>query len=97
MHRPRRSRYEVAIAVVRPIADALGMKKRVLAGVLWFFATWYAWNVLASFAGVTDLAGPVVGLAAGLLFAVDPLGRIWTASKPRATQADAPGIAAELA
>jgi hypothetical protein len=69
------------------------MKKRVLAGMLWFFATWYAWNIIASFAGVSDIAGPIIGLAAGLLFAVDPLNRIWTPSAAGQTQVEAPAIA----
>ena len=73
------------------------MKKRVLAGVLWFYAAWYAWSVFASFVGLPDLAGPVIGLAAGVLFAVDPLGRIWTEAEPRAAQADTAPVAAELA
>ena len=33
------------------------MKKRLLATVLWFYATWYAWAMFASFAGLSDLAG----------------------------------------
>ncbi len=72
------------------------MKKRVLAGMLWFFATWYAWNIIASFVGVSDIAGPILGLAAGLLFAVDPLNRIWTPAPAAQAPVEAPGIA-ELA
>ena len=60
------------------------MKKRVLAGILWFFATWYAWNILASFMGLSEIAGPILGLAAGVLFAVDPLGRIWDQEQAQA-------------
>ena len=32
------------------------MKKRVAAGVLWFFAAWYAWNVIAAIIGVSECA-----------------------------------------
>lgn len=53
------------------------MKKRVLAAVLWFYCGWYAWSVIAWVAGVSDVAGPVVGLVAAVLFAGDPLKRIW--------------------
>ena len=54
------------------------MKKRVTAGVLWFFAAWYAWNIMAAIIGVSDAPGPVFGILAALLLAGDPFGRIWT-------------------
>ncbi|HEX5826855.1 MAG TPA: hypothetical protein VFY23_04990 [Candidatus Limnocylindrales bacterium] len=69
------------------------MKKRVLAGILWFFAAWYGWCIFASFAGLSDVAGPLLGLAAGLLFAVDPLNRIWAAPRPATQRMDAPAAA----
>ena len=53
------------------------MKKRVLAGLLWFYVTWCAWSFLAAFAGLPQLAGPVVGAAVAMFIAGDPLGRIW--------------------
>lgn len=64
------------------------MKKRVLAGLLWFYCTWYAWSLVASFTGVSDLAGPIIGLVAAMLFSVDPLGRIWTATQPLLTPSE---------
>jgi hypothetical protein len=73
------------------------MKKRVLAGMLWLFVTWYAWNILATFVGISDIAGPILGLAAGLLFAVDPLGRIWTTQDATAASATDAPVLAELA
>jgi hypothetical protein len=54
------------------------MKKRVTAGVLWFFSGWYAWSMVATFIGVTTALGPVFGVLAALLIAGDPFGRIWT-------------------
>ena len=59
------------------------MKKRVLAGLLWFYATWYAWSIVASTVGVSDMLGPVLGLIAAALIAGDPLGRIWSTSRER--------------
>ena len=55
------------------------MKKRVLAGLLWFYATWYAWSMVAALAGLPELLGPVVGAAVAMLVAGDPFGRIWGA------------------
>jgi hypothetical protein len=53
------------------------MTKRVLAGILWFFAVAYAWNVVAMVMGFTDAPGYVLGAVAGFLFAVDPAHRVW--------------------
>ena len=50
------------------------MKKRVLATVLWAYATWYACNVLGSFAGIA-LPGAVIGLAVGALVFAMPIVR----------------------
>jgi hypothetical protein len=61
------------------------MKKRLLAGILWFYAAWYGWSVVASFVGVADTAGPILGLVAAVLFAGDPLGRIWSMRRDPAT------------
>jgi hypothetical protein len=68
------------------------MKKRIFAGLLWFYATWYAWVVIASFLGVTDLVGPILGIVAAFLIAGDPLRRIW--SRPTESQ---PAVAATSA
>ena len=53
------------------------MTKRVLAGILWFFAVAYAWNVVAMVMGFTEAPGYLLGLIAGFLFAVDPMHRVW--------------------
>ena len=53
------------------------MTKRVLAGILWFFAVAYAWNVVAMAMGLTEAPGYFLGLIAGFLFAVDPMHRVW--------------------
>jgi hypothetical protein len=53
------------------------MKKRALAGAIWFYAGWYAWAMVASVAALPQALGPVVGAGIGGFFALDPLGRIW--------------------
>jgi hypothetical protein len=54
-----------------------GMKKRVLAVFLWFYAGWYGGAILAEFAGVSELIGPVLGAATAALFVGDPRAIIW--------------------
>ena len=53
------------------------MKKRVLAGLIWFYAAWYAWSFVAEVSGLSELWGPVLGAAVAMFVAGDPLGRIW--------------------
>jgi hypothetical protein len=53
------------------------MKKRIFAGLLWFYVTWFAWAYVAAFFGLTELAGPILGAAVAMFIAGDPLGRIW--------------------
>jgi hypothetical protein len=69
--------YQCGIRVDSVEHDGLGMKKRVLAAVLWFYAAWYCWAIVANALGVTDLFGPVLGAALAAFFAGDPLHRIW--------------------
>jgi hypothetical protein len=73
----QQSRYEDAIVLRWPRADPPPMKKRVLAGLLWFYVTWFAWAYLAAFFGLPELAGPVLGAAVAMFIAGDPTGRIW--------------------
>ena len=65
------------------------MAKRILAGVFWFLAVGYLWNLIALMVGVPDWPGLVLGLVAAYLFARDPLARIWTRSAPAPTVAAA--------
>ena len=67
------------------------MKKRIAVGLLWFYATWVAWAIVAQFTGLSEVAGPVLGVAAAALFAGDPLRRIWTRN---ANQADGQPVTA---
>ena len=59
------------------------MKKRALATGLWFFAGWYAGNVIAYALGVSELLGPIVGTAAAVLVATDPRHLLWAPSETR--------------
>lgn len=59
------------------------MIKRTLASLLWFYVTWYAWNIVADLTGLTVLAGPILGFVAGWFVAVDPLGKIWAGTRLR--------------
>ena len=68
------------------VAHHAGMKKRILASVLWFYAGWYAGAILAEFLGVSPLLGPIIGMAAAALVAGDPRRIIWT-SRPAVSAA----------
>ncbi|HEY7522702.1 MAG TPA: hypothetical protein VH720_03480 [Candidatus Limnocylindrales bacterium] len=57
------------------------MKKRLLAGILWFYAGWYAWAMVASLASLPDVFGPLVGLVAAAVVVVDPLRFVWKAPR----------------
>jgi hypothetical protein len=73
------------------------MKKRVAAALLWFYATWYAWSMLASFVGAPDLFGPVVGAAVAALIAGDPMHRIWSRVEATPKTETVPAGARQLA
>ena len=66
------------------------MAKRILAGVFWFLAVGYLWNLIALMVGLPDWPGLVLGVVAAYLFAADPLARIWTRTAPVAPVAAAP-------
>jgi len=54
------------------------MLKRSLAVFLWFYAGWYLGAMIAFHLGLHSVLGPILGLAAGALVAVDPRRIIWT-------------------
>jgi len=59
-----------------PVEDGR-MKKRLVAGVLWFYAGW-AFGAMVAFAfGVPSLVSPLLAIAAAALIAGDPRGVIW--------------------
>jgi hypothetical protein len=55
----------------------LGMKKRALAAVLWFYSVWYAGAMIAHVLGLSPALGPILGTAAAAIVAGDPRGFIW--------------------
>ena len=59
------------------------MKKRIVVAILWFYATWVAWAMVAQVMGFTDLIGPVLGTALAAFIAGDPMHRIWSRSTDR--------------
>jgi hypothetical protein len=66
------------------------MKKRIAAALLWFYTTWYAWAMLASVVGWSELAGPVLGAIVAAVIAGDPMHRIWS----RPAEQPEPAVAA---
>jgi hypothetical protein len=54
------------------------MSKRIAAGILWFLAAWYLGAWIALLLGISDVLGPILGLAAAAVVVGDPLGLIWT-------------------
>ena len=67
------------------------MKKRLAAALLWFYVTWYAWALVASLMGVTELAGPVLGAALAAFIAGDPMHRIWSQRTERPERSETAG------
>ena len=54
-----------------------GMLKRTFAGILWFFAAWSVWTIVAYPIGLPGVLGVVIGAAAAGFVVVDPQRRIW--------------------
>src|SRR5689334_10753178 len=51
---------------------------RIVAGLLWFGAIWFAWELAWSMLDVPRIVGPILAATAGLVVAFDPLRLIWT-------------------
>jgi hypothetical protein len=54
------------------------MKKRIAAGVLWFYAGWVAGAMIAFVLGISPMLAPIVAAAATGLVVSDPRRLIWT-------------------
>ena len=54
------------------------MKKRAAAAVLWFYTGWFVGAFVAFAAGLSPALGPILGVAAASIIAVDPRRLIWT-------------------
>ena len=77
-----------------------GMKKRIAATLLWFYAGWYAGAMVSELFGIPAILGPILGTAFAAFIGGDPRGIIWSTrpvaeSEPGAqipTQAPQPTI-----
>ena len=79
--------YLRVVAGIGHVIHDPGMKKRIFATFLWFYAGWYAGAIIAEMLGVSQLLGPIMGTAAAALIAGDPRRIIWTARPAAATTA----------
>jgi len=53
------------------------MSKRILAAVLWYLTGWCVGSFVAYGLGVSELLGPILGIAFAAVIAGDPMDRIW--------------------
>ena len=61
------------------------MRKRLLAGPLWFLATLYAWEMLTlALPGLPSAVGPVLAIVLASLVVLDPADLLW--KQPAAAQ-----------
>jgi len=58
------------------------MKRRLLAGALWFLCGWYAGAALAWMLALNPVLAPVLAVAAGCLVLADPRGILWARTSP---------------
>ena len=54
------------------------MNKRVVSALRWFYAGWTFGSLFALARGLSSILGPIIGIAAAILFLVDPRRIIWT-------------------
>jgi hypothetical protein len=58
------------------------MSKRAVAAVLWFAASWVAYELLWSVSGVPRMIGPIVAAGVSAFVALDPQRLFWPAPGP---------------
>ena len=70
--------------------DDVSVIKRMLAGPLWFFATWTLFEAVALIVGAPRSVGPIIGMVVAALVVLDPANLIWSPAAPRMVDAPAP-------
>ncbi len=65
------------------------MVKRIAAAMLWFYVAWYTGAVVADLLGVSPILGPILGMAAATLIAIDPRNIVWSARRSSGAPAPA--------
>jgi hypothetical protein len=58
------------------------MTKRVVAGLLWLFAGWYAGAMIAFLVGLSVPLGLILGVGLAVFITADPGHRIWARQSP---------------
>ncbi len=53
------------------------MLTRIVAAFLWLLAGWNGGAIIAEVLGISVILGPILGLTAAFLVAVDPLHAVW--------------------
>lgn len=53
------------------------MSKRVVCAALWFLSMWYVGAYVAFVLGISSVVGLILGIAAAVLFAGDPMRVVW--------------------
>jgi hypothetical protein len=71
------ARYEGTIDLRGPANDAIRMLKRVVSLIIWFYAGWTLGGLIAYTTGVSELIGPILGIACAAIFVGDPRHLIW--------------------
>jgi len=84
------NRDERAIAAAGCRDDDASVIKRMLAGPLWFFATWTLFEAVALMVGAPHSVGPIIGMVVAALVVLDPANLIWSPAAPRTMNAPAP-------
>jgi hypothetical protein len=59
------------------------MAKRILAGLLWFGALWFGYEIVWSLFDVPRMIGPIVAAVVAAYVAIDPAARFWSLPAPR--------------
>ena len=54
------------------------MSKRILAGLLWFGAMWFGYEIVWSLFDTPRMIGPIIAAAVAAFVAIDPAARFWS-------------------